>query len=125
MSEALLSKTDDRGICTLTLNRPERHNAFDSHLIEQLRARFGQIDRDASVGVVVLTGAGASFSSGADLEWMRGMVGYDETTIEARFPSFSGLSLVVSSSGVVGVSWESCWNVPCIGSFISTDRTQT
>jgi methylglutaconyl-CoA hydratase len=80
MSEVLLSKTDDRGVCTLTLNRPERHNAFDSHLIEQLRTRFGEIDEDAAIRVVVLTGAGKSFSSGADLEWMRGMARYDETT---------------------------------------------
>ncbi len=80
MSEALLSKTDDRGVCTLTLNRPQRHNAFDSHLIEQLRTRFDEISQSDSVRVVVLTGAGKSFSSGADLHWMRGMVGYDEKT---------------------------------------------
>ncbi len=79
MSDALLSKTDDRGVCTLTLNRPQRHNAFDNHLIEQLRTKFDEVDQDASVRVVVLTGAGKSFSSGADLEWMRGMAGYDET----------------------------------------------
>ena len=80
MSDALLSKTDDRGVCTLTLNRPARHNAFDNHLIELLRTRFGEIDQDASIRVVILTGAGKSFSSGADLEWMRGMAGYDEAT---------------------------------------------
>jgi len=79
MSEVLLSKTDNRGVCTLTLNRPERHNAFDRHLIEQLRTRFGEIDKSTSVRVVVLTGAGKSFSSGADLQWMRGMAKYDET----------------------------------------------
>ncbi|MEE9597210.1 MAG: enoyl-CoA hydratase-related protein [Acidiferrobacterales bacterium] len=79
MSDTLLSKTDDRGVCTLTLNRPQRHNAFDNHLIEQLRTKFDEVDQDASVRVVVLTGAGKSFSSGADLEWMRGMAGYDET----------------------------------------------
>ena len=80
MSDALLSKTDDRGVCTLTLNRPARHNAFDNRLIEQLRTRFGEIDQDAAIRVVILTGAGKSFSSGADLEWMRGMAGYDEAT---------------------------------------------
>jgi methylglutaconyl-CoA hydratase len=80
MSDSLLAHTDSRGVSTLTLNRPERHNAFDSHLIEQLRTRFGEIDEDAAVRVVVLTGAGKSFSSGADLEWMRGMARYDETT---------------------------------------------
>jgi len=79
MSDTLLSQTDNLGVCTLTLNRPQRHNAFDNHLIEQLRTKFDEVDQDASVRVVVLTGAGKSFSSGADLEWMRGMAGYDET----------------------------------------------
>lgn len=80
MSDILLSKTDNHGVCTLTLNRPQRHNAFDNHLIEQLLTKFGEISEDASIRVVVLTGAGKSFSSGADLEWMRSMAEHDEAT---------------------------------------------
>ena len=80
MPDTLLSQTDNRGVCTLTLNRPARHNAFDNHLIEQLLARFGEIGQDTSIRVVVLTGAGKSFSSGADLEWMRSMAEHDEVT---------------------------------------------
>jgi methylglutaconyl-CoA hydratase len=78
MTEALLVQTDSRGVCTLTLNRPERHNAFDDHLVSALLARLREVEAEASVRVVILTGAGASFCSGADLEWMRAMAKYDE-----------------------------------------------
>jgi methylglutaconyl-CoA hydratase len=80
MSDALLIRTDTRGVCTLTLNRPQRHNAFDDKLINLLLQALEQIERDSAVRVVVLTGTGKSFSSGADLEWMRGMAKYDEQT---------------------------------------------
>jgi methylglutaconyl-CoA hydratase len=57
----------------LVMNRPEVHNAFDDALISDLTAAIDALDRDDSVRAVVLTGAGASFSAGADLNWMRGM----------------------------------------------------
>ena len=66
------------GITTLTLNRAQVHNAFDDTLIAELTAALLDCDRDAGVRAVVLTGAGASFSAGADLNWMRGMVDASE-----------------------------------------------
>ncbi|MGA9342162.1 MAG: enoyl-CoA hydratase-related protein, partial [Rhodanobacteraceae bacterium] len=60
-------------IATVTLNRPEAHNAFDDALIAQLTAALEALERDPAVRVVVLTGAGATFSAGADLSWMRSM----------------------------------------------------
>lgn len=60
-------------IARLRLNRPELHNAFDAGLIAELTAVLDVLAADASVRVVVLEAAGASFSAGADLNWMRGM----------------------------------------------------
>jgi methylglutaconyl-CoA hydratase len=80
MDQPLFVATDNRGVCTLTLNRPERHNAFDDRLITLLLQKLEQIESDPTVRVVILTGTGKSFSSGADLEWMRGMAKYDEKT---------------------------------------------
>ncbi len=80
MDQPLLVRIDDRGVCTLTLNRPQRHNAFDNQLITRLLQKLKEIEGDSSARVVVLTGTGKSFSSGADLEWMRGMAKYDEQT---------------------------------------------
>lgn len=56
---------------TLTLNRPELHNAFSPELIAELTAACAELAADATVRVVVLTGAGRSFCAGADLHWMR------------------------------------------------------
>lgn len=60
-------------VMRLRLHRPELHNAFDADLIETLTAALIAIGEDHSIRVVVLEGAGPSFSAGADLNWMRGM----------------------------------------------------
>jgi methylglutaconyl-CoA hydratase len=67
----LLLETDARGVATLTLNRPERHNALDGAMISELRQAADLLAADTGVRVVVLTGAGASFCAGGDLNWMR------------------------------------------------------
>lgn len=64
---------DRGGVRTLTLDRAALHNAFDDALIADLTAALDATAQDAGVRAVVLTGAGASFSAGADLNWMRGM----------------------------------------------------
>ncbi|KAA8994262.1 enoyl-CoA hydratase/isomerase family protein [Stenotrophomonas cyclobalanopsidis] len=72
MNDALLTERDG-AVLTLWLNRPELHNAFDASLIAHLTAALEAAGRDPAVRVVVLAGHGASFSAGADLQWMRGM----------------------------------------------------
>lgn len=67
-----------QGVAWLALNRPAIHNAFDDTLILALTDKLKALADDAKVRVVVLTGEGASFSAGADLNWMRRMVGADE-----------------------------------------------
>jgi len=78
MTEYVALDTDPRGVATLKLNRPEKHNAFDDTLIAELTGKLKQLDGDEAVRVVVLTGAGNSFSAGADLNWMRSMAGFSE-----------------------------------------------
>ncbi|NNF51107.1 MAG: enoyl-CoA hydratase/isomerase family protein [Gammaproteobacteria bacterium] len=78
VSEILLTDKDERGVATLTLNRPDVHNAFDDKLIEALRSALLDCDRDSQVRVIILTGRGKSFSSGADLNWMRAMASFSE-----------------------------------------------
>jgi len=68
---------------TVTLNRPEVHNAFSDELIDDLVNCFERLRRDDSVTIVVLTGSGKSFCAGADLSWMKEMVRYStEQNIE-------------------------------------------
>jgi methylglutaconyl-CoA hydratase len=70
---ATLRIADRHAVRTITLNRPQLHNAFDDTLIAELTDALVEAGRDAAVSAVVLTGEGASFSAGADLHWMRGM----------------------------------------------------
>src|SRR5438105_15884247 len=67
---------DDRdGVVTVTLNRPEVHNAFNDELIAEAIELFDGLAR-SSARAVVLRGSGASFCAGADLNWMSRMVAY-------------------------------------------------
>jgi len=71
MFETILLEVDTRGVATLTLNRPEKHNALSAQMIEELTRVCEQIAVDDGIRVVVLTGAGRSFCAGGDLGWMR------------------------------------------------------
>ncbi|HEX6083768.1 MAG TPA: enoyl-CoA hydratase/isomerase family protein [Thermoanaerobaculia bacterium] len=63
------------GILTVTLNRPEVHNAFNDELIAEAIDLFSSIDTSAA-RVIVLKGTGKNFCAGADLNWMSRMVSY-------------------------------------------------
>ncbi len=77
MSEnTVLTEVDSRGVATLTLNRPELHNAFDDDLVTRLTTQIRELESNREVRVVQLAAAGRSFSAGADLKWMRRMAGY-------------------------------------------------
>ncbi|MCW3479274.1 enoyl-CoA hydratase/isomerase family protein [Neisseriaceae bacterium JH1-16] len=74
----LKTALDSRGVATITLARPELHNAFDDKLIAALTAHLEQLAADPAVRVVVFGAEGRSFSAGADLNWMRRVAGYSE-----------------------------------------------
>ena len=78
MTQSILLNTDSRGVTTLMLNRPEKHNAFDAALIAELTRKLVQLNNDDRTRIVILTGAGKSFSAGADINWMRSMAKFSE-----------------------------------------------
>ncbi len=68
MTERVL-RNDVGGVCTLTLNRPEKRNALDTLAFEELDAHLAAIEQDEeTIGCVVLRGAGKGFCAGADLQ---------------------------------------------------------
>ena len=67
MATGLRVEVDDVGVAVLTLDGPERLNAFSSGTAEALSAAYARCDRDDDIKAVVLTGAGRAFCAGADL----------------------------------------------------------
>jgi len=72
----------DGPLLRVAMARPERRNAFDASLIDELGAAFADV---GDARVVLLTGDGSSFSAGADVEWMRSSVdlSFDENVADA------------------------------------------
>jgi len=72
----------DGAVLRVTMARPDRRNAFDAALIDELARAFADV---GDVRAVVLAGEGKSFSAGADVEWMRSSVdlSYDENVADA------------------------------------------
>ncbi|MCU7842889.1 MAG: enoyl-CoA hydratase/isomerase family protein [Candidatus Thiodiazotropha sp. (ex Monitilora ramsayi)] len=73
-TQPLLCQSDDRGVTTLTLNRPECRNALDGELVAALVEQLQKLEQDKATRVVVLTGNGRVFCSGADLAWIEQVV---------------------------------------------------
>ena len=76
----------DENVATVTLNRPEVHNAMNEQLMKELTTCFKELSSDDSVRIIILTGNGKSFCAGADLNWMKSMAKYskDENIKDSR-----------------------------------------
>lgn len=71
MFRTIRIETDPRGVATVWLARPEKHNALSQEMMEELIQASRQLGQDPAVRVVVLAAEGASFCAGGDLGWMR------------------------------------------------------
>lgn len=83
MEQAVTYLVDERNVAFVTLNRAEKHNAFDDEMIGELTRIFRQAGEDSQVRAVVLQAKGKSFSAGADLNWMKKMANYTQQQNEA------------------------------------------
>ena len=97
---ALLLDIDDRGIARITLNRPERHNAFDEALIAALTTAFTDLAEQPGLRAVALSGNGPSFCAGADLDWMRRAAGWTEAENVADAMKLSEMLTVIATCPV-------------------------
>ncbi|CUJ21562.1 crotonase/enoyl-CoA hydratase family protein [Cognatishimia activa] len=80
MYDTISINTDARGVATLTLARPEKHNALSAQMIAELTDAANMLGQDDTVRVVVLTGEGKSFCAGGDLAWMQEQMAADRET---------------------------------------------
>lgn len=79
MADEVLLEVDDRGVATVTLNRPEVNNAYDEAMLrgvhDAVDATLASLDTDRPVRCVVLRGNGRHFQAGADLGWLNSVRG--------------------------------------------------
>jgi methylglutaconyl-CoA hydratase len=78
MKYEMIEVLKDNDVATLTLNRPEVHNAMNERLVREITNCFKELANDEKIKVIVLTGKGESFCAGADLNWMKSMVMYSK-----------------------------------------------
>jgi methylglutaconyl-CoA hydratase len=74
----VLLDVDEAGVAQVTINRPEKKNAFDAEVIAGLHRTFETLHGADNLRAVFLRGAGGTFSAGADLDWMREQAGQPE-----------------------------------------------
>ena len=74
----LIEYSHNERIATVTMNRAEVHNALNTQLLNDLKAAFTELSEDEKLSAVVLTGAGKSFSAGADLAMMQAAASYSQ-----------------------------------------------
>lgn len=89
--------TDGRGVATLWLARPEKHNALSQEMMAEITEAAAALGGDARVRAVVLAGEGASFCAGADLGWMRAQVSADAGTRVAGARTLSRMLAALDS----------------------------
>lgn len=70
-TEQIITSTVEAGVARVTLNRPDKRNALNDELVEALKKALREADADESVRVIILSGAGPDFCSGADLSALR------------------------------------------------------
>lgn len=80
--ETIILESSDTGVATLTLNRPDKHNAFNAQVISELTAAFDDLASTPDIRLVILRSHGKSFSAGADLSWMKEAATYTQAQNE-------------------------------------------
>jgi 2-(1,2-epoxy-1,2-dihydrophenyl)acetyl-CoA isomerase len=87
-TEDLRAEIDD-GVAVLTMNRPERRNAFSAAMLSAMASVLAQVEADEAVGCVVLTGAAGAFCAGGDVKGMaeRNAAGGRQATVDEAIHS--------------------------------------
>ena len=78
MKYTTLEVSQKEDIATITLNRPDVHNAMNEQFIQELTRCVHDLGKDDTIHIIMLTGNGSTFCSGADLNWMKSMVTYSK-----------------------------------------------
>lgn len=91
MPDMIRIDTDARGVATLTLARPERHNSLSAEMMDDLTAAAQMLGADPAVRAVILAAEGESFCAGGDLGWMRAQMTADAAQREREARRLAGM----------------------------------
>lgn len=80
--ETIELDVSNEGLAVVLMNRPDKRNAMNAQVIEELTDAFETLSKNPEARVVILRGAGKTFSAGADLEWMRAAADYTQSENE-------------------------------------------
>ena len=109
MSEQLLFSVTD-GIARITLNRPERMNAFTFEMIDAWTAALQQCRADDAIKVVLLTGAGSAFCSGGDIVEMGDRLQHTpEQRKNELFNRIERIPLALEDLDKPVIAWSTVW----------------
>ncbi len=125
--EQITLQTQDR-VTTITLNRPDRLNAWTAQMGDELRHAVEQAGKDPDSGCIIITGAGRGFCAGADMEGLQGTASKGQASghkapnaPEVTFPDAPGPNLSGIYSGRFGYLYNcpkpiiAAINGPCAG----------
>src|SRR5947208_13752485 len=112
MSDELIKITEDSGIVTITLNRPERLNALVGHMRRDLAEALEEAGSDPHVRVVIITGAGVAFCAGGDVHFMAELVERHDTEEFARILGAARRAVLairrVTKPGIGSIAGPAC-----------------
>jgi enoyl-CoA hydratase/carnithine racemase len=94
INQPILLRQDDRGVVTLTLNRPAQFNSLSKDMLTALQAALDAVALDRTARVVVIAGAGKAFCAGHDLKEMR--ANRDRAFIRSLFDECSRMMLTIT-----------------------------
>ena len=82
-------QTDERGVATLSLARPDKHNAIDAVMMRELRRAAAELATADNIRSVIIASTGPTFCAGADLNWMQDQIGKDRAGRIAEATEFA------------------------------------
>ena len=121
--ENILWEVAPDGIATLTLNRPEKLNAFDKRMLHEIRDAIWKASFDDDVKIVIITGSGRGFCSGRDISGLRMENALSSpqyrTYVRANHETFDDLEafekpLIAAVNGVCAGGGVELWRPPAI-----------
>lgn len=86
MTDNIVEVARNKAVATVSINRPERHNALNPQVVGKLTDIFRELSGDSGVRVIILTGKGRSFCAGADISYMveRAGASYEESLADGQ-----------------------------------------